>query len=68
MIEFSRVDRICYFLATISVIVGVVSGIVLIWGPDVEEFGRVLGTSGLIFVGAVFVLVLNRLMRGRADA
>lgn len=67
MIEFSKVDRVCYSLAAVSVVVGVVSGIVLIWGPGADEFGKVLATAGLVFVGAALVLVLNRLMRGRGS-
>lgn len=67
MIEFSKVDRVCYFIAAVSVVIGVISGIVLIWGPNAEQFGRILATAGLMFVGAALVLVLNRLMRGRGS-
>lgn len=64
-IEFSPLDKACYLVAMLSVLVGVVVGIAMIWTDASDALGKVAGTAGLLFAGSLFVLVLNRLMRGR---
>lgn len=65
MIEFSKIDKTCYLVSLVSVLTGVATGILLLWGPkDSELVWRLLGTSIILFVGSIFTLQLNRLMRG----
>ncbi len=65
MIEFSKIDKTCYVVSLLSVLTGVATGILLLWGPkDSELAWKLLGTSIILFVGSIFTLQLNRLMRG----
>ncbi len=69
VIEFSKIDRLCYAVAAAAVLIGVVAGLLLIWGPRNQDMvGKVLATAAVGFLGAVFILVLNRLMRGPRGA
>jgi hypothetical protein len=70
VIAFSAVDRISYLLAIAAAVVGVLTGIVLIWdgGAGGGVLGKVAGTSALVLGGSLLVLMLNRLMRGRPNS
>lgn len=64
MIVFSALDKLCYVLSLICLVVGVVIGILLIWRPDFSEVGlKLVGTIALLFVLSVGVLFLNKLLR-----
>ena len=65
-VKFSQIDKICYTVAMVSVMIAVLTGTALIWGPDSKVLNKIVGTSALFFAGSVLTLVLNRLMRGRA--
>lgn len=65
MIQFTKIDKACYVVSLLSVLTGVTTGILLLWGPnDSEVAWKLLGTSIILFVGSVFTLQLNRLMQG----
>lgn len=65
MIEFSKMDKVCYLVSLFSVLTGVATGILLLWGPkDSELMWKLFGTAVILFVGSIFTLQLNRLMRG----
>ena len=64
MIEYSRIDKICYSVALVSLFIGIVVGISMIWIEDIHKIAtKVIGSFGLIFVLCIGVLVLNRLIR-----
>ena len=64
MIVFSVLDRLCYVLALICLVVGVAIGILMIWFTDFSDLGlKLIGTLGLLFVLSVGTLFLNKLIR-----
>ena len=64
MIEYSRIDKICYSVALGSLFIGIVVGISMIWIEDIHKIAtKVMGSFGLIFVLSLGVLILNRLIR-----
>ena len=64
MIEYSRIDKICYSVALVSLFIGVVVGISMIWIEDIQKIAaKVMGSFGLMFVLCLGVLILNRLIR-----
>ena len=64
MIEYSRIDKICYSVALGSLFIGVVVGISMIWIEDIQKIAaKVMGSFGLMFVLCLGVLILNRLIR-----
>lgn len=64
MIVFSVLDKLCYMVSLICLVVGVVIGILLIWRTDLSEIGfKLVGTTALLFVLSVGVLFLNKLLR-----
>lgn len=65
VIEFSKIDKTCYLVSLLSVLGGVATGIVIVWGPKESELvWKLLGTSIILFLGSMFTLQLNRLMKG----
>ena len=64
-VRFSAIDRISYLIAIVAIAVGVVAGLANIWLPRGAIFGRLAASAGLLFVGSLLTLILNRLMRGR---
>jgi len=66
VIPFSVIDRACYAVALLSVIVALILSLLMLWGPKEQEVvGKILSSAGLLFGAALLILVLNRLMRGR---
>lgn len=65
IVRFSAIDRISYLIAIVAIVVGVVAGLASIWLPRGAIFGRLAASGGLLFVGSLLTLFLNRLMRGR---
>lgn len=64
MIEYSRIDKICYSVALGSSFIGIVVGISMIWIEDIQKIAaKVMGSFGLMFVLCLGVLILNRLIR-----
>lgn len=64
MIEYSRIDKICYSVALGSLFIGIVVGISMIWIEDIQKIAaKVMGSFGLMFVLCLGVLILNRLIR-----
>ena len=64
MIVFSVLDKICYVLSLICLVVGVVIGILMIWRTDFSDVGfKLIGTVGLLFVLSVGTLFVNKLIR-----
>ena len=64
MIEYSKLDKICYSVALVSLFIGIVVGISMIWIEDIHKIAtKVVGSFGLIFVLCLGVLILNRLIR-----
>jgi len=64
VIEYSRIDKICYSVALVSLFIGIVVGISMIWIEDIHKIAtKVMGSFGLIFVLCLGVLILNRLIR-----
>lgn len=64
MIVFSVLDKLCYILALICLVVGVTIGILMIWCTAFSDLGlKLIGTLGLLFVLSVGTLFLNKLIR-----
>ena len=64
MIVFSVLDKFCYVLSLICLVVGVTIGILMIWLTDFSDLGlKLIGTLGLLFVLSVGTLFLNKLIR-----
>ncbi len=63
LVRFTTIDRLSYQLAMIAIVVGVLAGLIGIWLPGADIFTRILSSAGLVFLGSVLTLVLNRLMR-----
>jgi hypothetical protein len=65
VIEFSKIDKICYVVSLLSVLTGVATGVLLVWGPKGSDLvWKLFGTSVILFLGSILTLQLNRLMRG----
>lgn len=57
------VNRICYTIAIICIIAGVVYGLILIWGDDWgKDAWKGLASLSVIFLGAVMTLSVNQIM------
>ena len=64
MIEYSKLDKVCYSVALVSLVIGVVIGISMIWLENIDEIAaKIVGSLGLIFILCIGVLVLNRLIK-----
>jgi hypothetical protein len=64
MIEYSKLDKICYLVALVSLVIGVVIGMSMIWFESIDKLAaKIVGSLGLIFILCIGVLVLNRLIR-----
>lgn len=65
VIEFSKIDKTCYVVSLLSVLIGVATGILLVWGPKGSDLvWKLFGTSIILFLGSILTLQLNRLMQG----
>ncbi|MFQ5542409.1 MAG: hypothetical protein ACE5E2_06220, partial [Candidatus Binatia bacterium] len=59
MLEFSKIDKACYIVSLLSVLTGVATGILLLWGPKESELlWKLLGTSIILLLGSIFTLQL----------
>lgn len=64
MIEFTKLDKACYLITLISLVLGIFIGIAMIWFEEVSNVGmKLVGTLGLIVLLGISVLVINRLIR-----
>ncbi len=64
MIEYSKIDKACYVISLICLILGISVSISLIWFENNSQIAaKVIGTLPLIFVLCIGVLILNKLVR-----
>ena len=64
MIEYSKIDKACYVISLICLILGISVSISLIWFENISQIAtKVIGTLSLIFVLYIGVLILNKLIR-----
>jgi len=64
MIEYSKIDKACYVISLICLILGISVSISLIWFENNSQIAeKIIGTLALIFVLCIGVLILNKLIR-----
>jgi hypothetical protein len=57
------VNRICYTIAIVCIVVGVVYGLALIWGDHWDKGAwKGLASLSVVFLGAVLTLSVNQLL------
>jgi len=66
---FKIVNRICYTIAIICIVVGVIYGLMLIWGDDWRrDAWRGLASLSIVFLASVLTLSVNQVyLRNRRD-
>lgn len=64
-----NLNKICFTICIVCIVVGVVLGLVMVWTPGVSEvLWRLMATVGIVFLGASATLTVSRTYLGPADA
>lgn len=63
-------NRICFAICIVSIITGVLIGLLMVWTPGIDEvLWRLMATVGIVFLGASATLTVSRTYIGpRAES
>ena len=65
MISTQALNKICFSICIVSIVVGMLLGMVMVWTPGVSEvLWRLMGTVAIVFFGASATLTVSRTYMG----